>query len=77
METDKLRGRANQDQELAEIDRTWAQTEGDMQDELVSWLADDNPGSAAEFIQTAPPEWIWFIQKCCLAGLREAVIQDA
>lgn len=73
---DKLRGRANQDQELAEVADMWRLTDADTSKAFVEWLAMDDPASILEFLNSAPPSWVAYIQKCCLVGLREAVLQS-
>lgn len=73
---DKLRGVSNQDQELAEILACWNNTDSDMKAEFLNLIAVDDISMARKLIDDAPDQWLWFFQKCCLAGLRQAVIQE-
>lgn len=74
MDDDYLRGIANQDQELAEIASTFGQTDSDMKEEFVALLEIDYLPDLRHEMQQLPDEWLAFFQKCCLAGLRQAIL---
>ena len=76
MDNDRLRGISNQDQLFAEIASTWRDTAPDIQDEIMLWLEDDNARSSKGTLRQFPLQWIVFIQKCVIAGLREAVLRE-
>jgi hypothetical protein len=76
MDADRVRGISSQDQEIAEIQQTWNKTPIDMQAEFIDWIADDDADTSREFVLACPDQWIWFIQKCCLVGLRQSVLQE-
>ncbi len=69
-----LKGVCNQEHEQAAILRVLEQTEPEMQDELMCWLEDDNPETAGDFLKDLPDNWVSFLQMCCSAGLRSALL---
>ena len=73
---DCLRGISNQDQEIAEILTSWANTDNDMKAEFLEMLEVDDIPKLRKMIDDSPDQWLWFFQKCCVAGLRQAVLQS-
>lgn len=73
---DCLRRYPNQDQELAEILTSWNNTDNDRKAEFLNLLEVDDIPQLRKMIDDSPDQWLWFFQKCCVAGLRQAVLQS-